>query len=179
MNDRKVAIYLFGYSCSGKSTTETLVRARFPGLYVIDYDVQKMQLSGYHRHKDSAYIKVIDLGFFEVICKTGKSVLLTSNLLDSEAEYLAYAKISDTYGYDLLSFEFRASRDTLISRHRGRVEYYKSIGEGDSVKTEEEYLDRINRPYYIPENTVTFDTSDTSSEQIANEILLLSGRAVS
>lgn len=173
MNDRKVAIYLFGYSCSGKSSAETLVRGRFPGLYVIDYDVQKMQLSGYHRYKDSAYIKEIDLGFFEVICKTGKAVLLTSNLLDSETEYLAYAKIADTYGYDLLSFEFTASRDALLSRHRERLEYYRSKGAGDSVKTEEEYLDRIEKPYYIPENAVTFDTTNESSEQIANKILAL------
>lgn len=179
MNDKKVAIYLFGYSCSGKSTVETLVRDRFQGLYIIDYDVQKKQLSGYHRHKNSAYIKEIDLGFFEVICKTGKSVMLTSNLLWSETEYLAYAKIAGTYGYDFLSFEFTAPYDTLLSRHRERIEYYRGKGEEDSLKSEEEYLDTLKKPYYVPENTVTFDTSDTSSGQIADEILALCGQPVS
>ena len=45
------------------------------------------------------------------------------------------------------------------------------MGEGDSLKSETEFLETLDRKNFIPANTVTFDTSHTPSEQIADKIL--------
>ena len=112
--DTKKALYFFGYSCAGKSAVEAIVQEKFIGLYTVDYDVQKKQLSGYHRNKDREKVREIVLGLFETVCKAGKPVLLTSLPLD-EGDHNAYAKITQKYGYTFHSFEFTASRDILIS----------------------------------------------------------------
>jgi hypothetical protein len=173
MNEKKIALYLFGYSCSGKSNVEALIREKLSGLYTVDYDIQKRQLAGYHRNKDRAGVREITRGLFEIVCKTGRPVLLASMPLENEGEYLAYVKITQAYGYELHSFEFTAARDTLIARYRERLEEYSSKGEGDALKSEAQFLETLSKPNFVPENTVTFDTTATSSEEITHQILAL------
>lgn len=170
MDKNKVVISLQGRSCTGKSTVGDFIKEKYLGIYTIDYDRIKRQLSGYNHKVDAADMRDMSLGFFEVACKSGKSILLLVPPFHDEAQFLQYKDVADTFGYIFYFFDLTASREVLLTRYRERLENVKKLGKA-AIKTEEEYLKTLETPYFRPADTITFDTSNGGSEEIADKIL--------
>ena len=169
--NKKVIISLTGRSCTGKSTIGDAIKQKYNGIYTVDYDRVKRQLSGYNHEVDAADMRTLSLGFFEVVCKLGKPILLLVPPFYDEAQYLEYKKVADSFGYDFHVFEFTASRDVLIKRYRERLEGIEKAGNKVLIKTEEEYLKTLDTPYFVPKNAVLFDTSNDGGEAMADKVL--------
>lgn len=167
----KTVIHLIGHSCSGKSSLEKVLKEKLPGWYVVSYDKQKWQLAGYDRTKDSKLIKQITVGLLEVICKIGNSILSLA-LLSSEDEYVTYKNIAVGYGYNFVSIELTAPRDVLLARFRERVESATLMKSTTiSVTDENIFLENLSKPFFIPQNIISFDTSVLSTDEIAEKVL--------
>lgn len=168
---KKIIIHFIGYSCTGKSSLEKVLKEKLPGWYVVSYDKQKWQLAGYDRLKDSKLIKDITKGLFEVICKLGNSILCLA-LISTEEEYISYKQIAEKYEYAFISIELTAPKETLLKRFRERVESAKLAKSTTiSVTDEEVFLENISKPFFVPKNINSFDTSILKPEEIANKIL--------
>lgn len=170
MNKNKLIISLQGRSCTGKSTVGDSIKEKYLGIYTIDYDRVKRQLSGYDHKVDAADMRDMSLGFFEVACKSGKPILLLVPPFHDEAQFLQYKDIADKFGYIFYFVDLTASREVLIARYRERLQNVEKLGKA-AIKTEEEYLKTLETPYFRPTHTITFDTSNGGSEEIADKIL--------
>lgn len=171
MNTKKVIISLQGRSCTGKSTVADLIKEKYIGIYTVDYDKVKRQLSGYDRYNDALDMMGLSFAFFESVCRLGKPILLLVPPFHDEVQYLQYKTVADSFGYTFFNFEFIASREVLLKRYRERLESITKAGNKVLIKTEDEYLKTLETPYYVPQDSVRFDTSDDNAEMIAGQIL--------
>jgi predicted kinase len=171
---KKFVIHLIGPSCSGKSTVEEILKEKLPGIYVIASDTQKRQLAGYHRDKDRELIKKIIKGLHKAVCEIGNSILLIATI-NTEDEYKSYKETAIEYGYEFISIQLTASNNTLLSRFKERLESAKiqNIMHILSVKDEETFMENLSRPLFVPEDIVSFNTSEVKSEYIVDKILEL------
>jgi hypothetical protein len=169
MLPKKYVIRLLGYSCVGKSTIERLIMEKIPGIYSVFYDSLKWNLSGYNRDKDIALINKIELGFFEVVCQKGIPILLSA-YIRTEEDYNEYKNIAEKYGYYFLEAEITAPKDVLLSRFRARIKDNESVGNKISVTDESVFLNNLSKPFFIPKNVITYDTSIMEASDIADKI---------
>lgn len=170
---KKFVIHFVGYSCTGKSALEKALKERLPGWYSVSYDKQKWQLAGYDRTNDAKLIKDITKGLFETVCKIGNSILLLG-MISTEDEYTWYKHVSDEYTYTFLSIQLTAPKEILLARFRERVESAREKASTTiSVTDENVFLENLSKPFYIPKNIVSFDTSIQSADEIAEKIMKL------
>lgn len=169
MNTKKV-ICLQGRSCTGKSTVGDLIKEKYLGIYTVDYDKIKRQLSGYNHTTDAISMIELSRDFFEIVCRAGRPILLIVPPFHDEAQYLEYKRIADTFGYEFFNFGFTASKDILLQRYRDRLERVAKQGK-ISIKTEAEYLKTLETDFFIPENSIKFDTTNDGAEAIVEQIL--------
>jgi predicted kinase len=168
----KTVIHFFGHSCTGKSTLEKILKDKLPGWYVVSYDKQKWQLAGYDRLKDISVVKEITKGLFEAVCKLGHSIISMA-VISNEEEYLSYRRIAEEHGYKFISIELTAPKEIVLARFRERVENAKRLGTTLSVIDEKVFLENQAQPFFVPENTPSFDTSVLESDDVANKVLAL------
>jgi len=173
MGNKKVIISLQGRSCTGKSAVGDIVKEKYLGIYTVDFDKVKRQLSGYDRNNDAEDMRKMSFGLFELVCKTGKPILLIVTPYHDEEQYLEYKKVADIYNYSFYNFDFIASKEVLIQRYRERLDYVNKNGNKIKIRTEEEYLKILETKFFIPENSVKFDTTNTQPEEIAEKIINL------
>lgn len=168
---KKYVIHFVGYSCTGKSALEKALKEKLPGWYVVSYDKLKWQLAGYDRTKDAKLIKEITKGLFEVICKLGNSILALA-MISTEEEYVYYKQIATQYEYEFISIEVTAPKEVLLARFRERVKTAKLMKSTTlSVTDESVFLENISKPFFIPQNITSFDTSILKPEEIAEKII--------
>lgn len=170
----KKIIYLFGRSCTGKSTISKKLKLKLPGIYDVSYDSMKWQLAGYNRDRDRELVKSIVRGLFEVTCSKNIPILFVSWFKD-EKEFLEHKGIENKYGYKSVFVELTAPIEVLLGRFRERLNKAKKEGMSRiSVTDEEIFLRNINsKKWFTPEITRHFDTSIMDSDMIVGEIVQL------
>lgn len=172
MDQQKIIISIIGPSCSGKTTLRKLLSEKIPSIYHVSYDRQKWMLSDYNREIHTGLIKEIVFGLYETVAKTGTSIQL--EYFNKEFEYEKVKEIANTYGYTLHCFELRAPQEVLLARFRTRV--IKAIEMNSktiSVTNEDVFLKNLEKGYFVPPGTPTFDTTVLSPDQIAEKIVSL------
>lgn len=171
MPQKKFIISFLGAPCAGKSTTAKLFSEKLSDIYFVSYDTQKWLLSGFDRHKHYALVKEITFGLFETLCKKGIPIQL--EYFRTKEEYEKCVEVSKMYGYTLLCIELTAPREVLIERFRERVAHAKITGAKISITTEDQYIENLEAGYYVPPNTISFDTTKVSAEEIVEKALAL------
>jgi len=175
-NTSKFIIHFVGYSCTGKSTLEKNLKEKLPGYYTVAYDKLKWQLAGYNRDKDAKLIKEITEGLFGVVCKIGNSILLLA-MISTEDEYISYKKVAEEFGYKFISIQLTAPTEVLLARFRERVETAKRMNSTTITVTDESiFLDSLSKPFFVPKEITSFDTSIMKTEDIANKVIDLISR---
>ena len=176
MKDKKFIISFVGVPCAGKSTAAKHLAEKLPDIYFVSYDKQKWLLSGFDRHKHYGLVKQITFGLFEMVCQSGTPIQL--EYFRTEEEYQKCVETANKYGYKLICVELTAPREVLLERFRERVADSKITGNQISITTEDLFIENIDAGYYCPPNTVSFDTSKTSDEEIVAHTLGLVGITV-
>ena len=170
--DNKYVINLFGKSCAGKTSVADIIQNFTPGLYTLDWDINKQQLSHYYWKNDSETIRSLSFGFFQAACTVDLPLLLLLPRFRSKQEFDAYQTYASDSGYGrIISIELDAPDEVLIKRYQKRLEDYWPSKKGIVPKTIEEFTKALHDTYYEPSNTVTFDSSIVTTEEIAQQIL--------
>lgn len=172
MTLQKYIINLFGKSCAGKSSVADIIQTSLPGLYTLDWDIIKQQLTGYYWKNDSEKIRSLSFGFFQAACDADLPLLLLLPLFRNEQEFEAYKSYATEAGYgQIISIELDAPDDILIERYKKRLEDYWPAGKNIKPKTIEEFTAALQDEYLRPNDTITFDSSTMSIEEIARRVL--------
>ena len=167
---KKIVIHLIGHSCAGKSTIQGKLEEKIKNVYSLCYDKTKRQLPDYNRDIHKPLIKNLMQGFFETICKNKLSIILI-NPIKNKKEYDYYKKIAKNFGYSFYSFQINSPKEVLLSRFRDRIKSVKAENKKISVMDEKLFLENLDKKYYTPDDTESFDSSCLSPEEIVKKIL--------
>jgi predicted kinase len=169
--DQPFFILITGHSCTGKSTLRKELQKYLPGTYHIGYDSIKWNLSGYSREKDVETVRNILYGFLWVLFE--KKISCISDMFFSDRErYEKVREIAIKNGYIIIPVELRCSEDIRIKRFGERVNRAKmEWSERISVTDEGVFRENMRKPFYFPEDSLVFDTSQVWVEEITERIL--------
>lgn len=167
MSNRTYLINLFGPSCGGKSTTGAVLQSHIHGLYAVDFDMVKKQLAGYYWKKDRVTAIKLTSGMLKVVVDLELPVLLFMPPPRSAESYAEWLEPASSNGYQIINVEIKAPQDILIERYKARLADWSLKY---APKTVEEYTETLQEDYYRPEDTVQFDSSLQSPEEIAAAI---------
>lgn len=160
-------INLFGYSCTGKSTVVDVLRSEIKGLYTVDVDIIKLQLSGYYWKNDRDKALGLTTGMLNVAVDQKLPVLFLMAPFASADEFNRRMHHAIESGYRIIHVEMTAPEEVLIERYRARLADWNSH---HTPKTLEEYIEVLHTPYYRPEDTIQYDSSLQTPEEIAGAI---------
>ena len=164
-------IIITGQSCSGKSSLRKELQKYLLGSYHIGYDSIKWNLTGYHRDRDVDTVRDILDGFMWVLFEK-KISCITDSFFRNEEQYAHLHKKAITHGYRVIAIELRCPEDIRIARFRDRVKQAKAEWSTRiSVTDEETFRENTKKPFYFPENSMIFDTSIISTEEISEKII--------
>lgn len=167
MSDNLYLINMFGPSCGGKSTTAELLQSQIHGLYSVDFDIIKKQLSGYYWKNDRMTAINLTLGTLKVAVDLKLPLLFFMPPPRSAESYEDWLSVAKSNGYRIINVEMRAPDDILIERYKARLANWNAK---HTPKTVEEYMQVLTEEYYRPDDTVLFDSSEMTTEQIAAAI---------
>lgn len=160
-------INLFGYSCTGKSTVVDVLRSEIKGLYTVDVDVIKLQLSGYYWKNDRDKALELTTGMLNVAVDQKLPILFLMAPFTSSDEFNHRMRHAVESGYRIINIEMTAPEEVLIERYKARLADWSSH---HTPKTLEEYIDVLHTPYHRPEKTIRYDSSEQTPEEIAGAI---------
>lgn len=145
---------------------------KFPGMYNVSSDKLKWQIAGYHRDKHRGLARELALELFEAVCKKSLPIVLEV-LFEDEAAYLSSKKTAEKYGYKFISIKLTAPDEVLLQRFRERVESAKAANSKISITDENMFIQNLSRKYFIPTDSMEFDTSKMDAETITEKIVNL------
>lgn len=164
---QRYLINLFGPSCGGKSTTGEMLQNQIHGLYSVDFDIIKKQLSGYYWKNDRVTAINLTIGTLKVATDLDLPVLLFMPPPRSKESYEEWMTSATAKGYQIINVELRAPDNILIERYKARMADWNAK---HTPKTVEEYIETLSEEYYRPEDTALFDSSVQTTEQIVTAI---------
>ena len=164
-------LLIVGHSCSGKSTLVKKLQSILPGSYHIGFDKIKWWLSGYDREKDIALVRSLLYGFIEVILKQQLVSIVDIFFRNAEA-YAELSTLAESHDYRVISIELHCPEEIRLERFRERVNKAREEKSTQiSVTDEWVFLKNMKKPMYFPANSIVFDTSVQSTEEIIKSIL--------
>ena len=164
-------IIITGHSCSGKSTLRKELQKYLPGYYHIGFDSIKWNLSGYHRDRDIDTVKDILRGFFSALFERGIPCITDSFFRDEE-EYTHMRDEAILHNYKVITIELRCPEGVRIGRFGERVVQAKAEWSTRiSVTDEGIFRENMDKPMYFPSDSMIFDTSTESTEEITKMVL--------
>jgi adenylate kinase family enzyme len=166
-------IYLFGPSASGKSTVTDILQQSIDNLEVIDFDTIKRQIPGYDWTLHAQAGRSMTLDKLKLaITEVGKILLLMPPPRNLD-EYELIHSIAKAQNYTLINVEITAPKEVLVQRYKDRLAHIESDKKEWKFKTLDEFIRKLDEPYYIPEDTNSFDSSTTNPDDTAAAILAL------
>lgn len=168
--ETNIIINIFGPSSAGKSTIAELLQGHIERLYTVDFDVVKRQLAGYYWKRDRNVSEQIT---FDTLISATKAELPILALLPPPKQKEAYERIvavAEESGYSLINVEITAPKEVLIERYQDRLQKIQESGTTWKFKTLDEFKANLDVVYYRPDNTITFDSSIKSPDNIFQDI---------
>lgn len=165
-------IAINGSSCSGKSSVIKILMQGRDNLFYLHYDSLKWAFSKYDREKHYKDVQRIVLSVAKEVFKMKYNVISDSSLTkEFRKELIDLAKDN---GYEIIEINLEADLSTLLSRFNERVENAMKIINKDR-KISNTSVDRFMELHEIyhkdkNENAITFNTSTTTPEEIAEDI---------
>jgi predicted kinase len=169
-------LIIVGNSCTGKSTLIKELQKTLLGSYHIGYDRVKWGLAWYHRDRDQETIDRILDWFLLAIMGNGISCI-SDRLIREESRYQRMVELAEKHGYRLIYIWLECPEDILLERFRERVIRAKADPNCKIIVTDESlFLENAQKPIYFPEDTLKYDTSVQTTEDIAKDIFSILGR---
>ncbi len=168
MQNQPYLINLFGHSGAGKSTAAWLLEDKIHGLYTVDFDIVKQQLAGYYWKNDKEIARDLSKDFLNAVVDHKLPILLLLPPARSSEELEKNLHHATESGYKILHIEIAAPEDVLIERYKARLADWNAKR---TPKTIDEYTAAIRTPYYRPDDSITFDSSQLTPDETVAAIL--------
>lgn len=172
IND-KLLINIFGPSTAGKSTLADMMHDRIDRLYTVDYDIIKRQISHYRWQRDSQVGTELSYDTLAAVAKFGLSILLLMPPPKTSEDHARVVELADEHGYRLHNIEITAPREVLIERYQARLDMIRQSGSKAAFRTIDEFIAKLDIPYYRPDDAVSYDSSVMSPDEIFEQVMSL------
>lgn len=164
-------INILGPSTAGKSTIAELLEEHIDRIYSVDFDKVKRQISGYYWKRDRDIAEKIAFDTLSSVAETGLPILILFPPPKEEVTNNRIAEVAKTNGYMLLNIEITAPEEVLIERYHKRLQSVQKSGSKWKFKTLEEFKENLKIPYSRPADTITFDSSQKTPDEIFESII--------
>ncbi len=162
-------VNIFGYPCVGKSTLVEKIMENQTGIYCVDFDVIKRQLSGYYWKRDRDFSKKLTRDFLDIVVKSGKPIVSLLPMADTQEDYDYYVSSAIEAGYNILNVMLVMDREPLVDRYEARLKSIQEQNPNFRVKTLDEFMEFLDKPIFIPKNTKVIDSGINNSEGVFDE----------
>lgn len=170
----KYLINIFGAMATGKTTLAKKLAETIDRVYLVDYDIVKGQITSFSSSRDRAAATKISYDTLASVARNGFTIIALLPPPSTEKEYLRIVNVAQDNQMKLINIELVAPVDTLVPRYVNRLEEWEVSGvDIRKMRTVEEFKDAVSRRYYRPENTVTFDSSLLSADEVFEQIINL------
>lgn len=167
----KTLINIFGQPCTGKSTLVDKIVASQDGIYTVDFDVVKRQLSGYYWKRDREFARRLTKEFLDLVVGSDKPIITLLPMPISEAEYDYHFNSAKASGYRIVNVMLTLDRDEHIKRYKVRLESIRKNNPGFKVKTLDEFSAILDDEYYVPSDTTVLDSGKLGPDALYEEFL--------
>lgn len=167
----KTLVNVLGQPCTGKSTLVDKIVASQDGLYTVDFDVVKRQLSGYYWKRDREFARRLTKEFLDLVVGSGKPIITLLPMPVNEAEYEYHFSSAKAAGYKIINVMLTLDRDKHIERYKVRLESIRKNNPDLKVKTLEEFSVVLDGEYYVPDNTLVLDSGKFDADALYEEFL--------
>lgn len=165
----KTIVNIFGNPCTGKSTLVEKIMANQDGLYCVDYDVVKRQISGYYWKRDSEFARGLTRDFLKLVVGSGRPIVSLLPMARSEEEYAYYFESAVEAGYQVINIKLFVERKTLIERYKVRLASIARENPELRVKTLEEFMVSIDQPAFTPDSAYVIDGGAHNAAAVYDE----------
>lgn len=156
-------INVFGAMTTGKSTLVESLQGHIDRIYTVDYDVVKKQISGFYSKRDREVATKIT---YDTLTSVSQTELPIVALLPPPKDEQTYVAIERT-DRKVINIELVAPLEVLVDRYEDRLASLRNAGEDVSkLRTVDEFKETVQTPYFRPEDTHTFDSSQLSPGEI-------------
>lgn len=166
-------IYLFGPSAAGKSTTADILKSSINNLDVIDFDIIKRQIPHYDWEQHAYEGRTLTIDKLKLDGMTEDKILLLMPSSKNKDEYELIQSIAQAQNKRLINVRITAPNEILIERYKERLSHIDPSKKDWKFKTLDEFITKIQEPYFVPDNATTFDSSTTTAKDIARRIIEL------
>lgn len=164
--EQKTLVYIFGQPCTGKSTLVDKIIASQDGIYCVDFDVVKRQLSGYYWKRDKDFARQLTQEFLDLVVKSEKPVIALLPMPSSEQEYDYYFAPARAAGYRIINVMLVLDRDEHIERYKVRLESIRQHNPNFKVKTLDEFMTVLDQEVYIPHDAMVLDSGKFDTDTL-------------
>ena len=168
---QKTLINIFGQPCTGKSTLVDKIVGSQDGIYCVDFDVVKRQLSGYYWKRDGAFARQLTKNTLDLVVKSDKPIITLLPVPASEDEYDYYFESARAAGYKIINVMLTLGRDEHVERYKVRLESIRKNNPGLRVKTLDEFIAVLDKGFYIPQGTRVLDSGELDARALYDEFL--------
>lgn len=167
----KTLINVFGKMCTGKTTLVEQLMTHYRGLYCVDFDVVKRQLSGYYWRDDRTFATNLTLETLNNVVTTLHPIITLLPPPSTKDIYDTYIRTAQDKGYKIIDVLMTASKEVLTERYRRRLDVIAKNNSNTKVRTMEEFLEELDQDMYVSSDALIFDSGELSSGEILNKVV--------
>lgn len=164
-------INIFGPSTAGKSTIMKLLQKNIANLIIVDYDIAKQQIPDYDWKQHGKSARDATLAMLRSALATGRPTLLLYPPPKDETDYRQIISIARENNYQLENIEMTAPDNVLIERYQQRLATIDPVKTYWKMRTVDEFKTKLQDGYYTPLDTISFDSSQLSPDEILQTLL--------
>lgn len=168
---QKTLINIFGQPCTGKSTLVDRIVTAQDGIYCVDFDVVKRQLSGYYWKRDRDFSRQLTQDFLDVVVRSGKPIIALLPMARNKEQYDDYFRLAKVADYRIINITLTLDRTEHIDRYKLRLESIRKNNPDFKVKTLDEFTAMISEDWYTPKGTVVLDSGKFDPEVLYSQFL--------
>ena len=168
---QKTLISVLGQPCVGKSTLVDKILADQEGVYCVDFDVVKRQLSGYYWKRDREFAANLTKGVLDLVVRSGKPIITLLPMPASKKHYDYYFDAAKADGYTIVTVMLSLNREDHIERYKVRLESIRKNNPGFTVKTLDEFAALLDQEFYIPDDAVVLDSGELDADALYDEFV--------
>jgi len=169
--DDGMLVNVFGHPCVGKSTLVDRIIQHQDGIYTVDFDVIKRQMSGYYWKRDREFAAELARDTLNLVVKSGRPTVCLLPITHNKEEYDFYFDFVNRTEYKVIDIMLTVERNVLIERYKKRLENIRQQNPTFKVKTLDEFLDVLDQPTYMPDSTHVIDSGTLDEGEVYQEFL--------
>lgn len=166
----KTLIVIQGPMCGGKTTLVSRLMLEKIGVYLVDFDEIKRQLSGYHYKRDWAFGVSLTRKILNSVAEMQRPMLCLPPPLFSQAEYDAFFEEPLRNDYTIVPIWIDAPKEVRKQRYEVRLQEHCEQPRSYTIMTMEDFLAQQYVELYRPPGAHVLDTSVFDESGVCEQV---------